>query len=265
MGSTTTRTHYDRYRRQVAGFESLEPAQEGDLARRWRAGEREAGKQLIEANLAFVITIAREYRRWGIPMDDLVQQGNIGLLKAAERYDPAHDNRLRSYASYWIRAEIRDYVVRGYRIVRLGTTRTERRAMRAFRAKNVETVEQLVEISGMPEARCRQLWPLLSQNDSSLDGPHGSAWMNHVVEREETPERVSIRRQQQARERAEVAAALSSLTDREQKIVRARLMSDTPPTLEALSKKMGVSRERVRQLEQRAKEKLEGVLAPLVA
>lgn len=266
MGAFAGRTRLDRYRETVASLSRLEPVEEAELATRWRDGDRTAGRKLIEANLRLVIAIAHEYRRWGVPMDDVIQQGSIGLLKAAERFDPTRDNRLRSYAAYWIRAEIRDYVVRSYRIVRLGTTRTERRAMRAFRARQVETVEELVALSGMPEARCRQLWPLLAQNDSSLDAPAATGtWEALRSERDETPEQHTILEQERAQQQAVVAEALAGLSDREQRIVRARLMSDSPPTLEALSKKMGVSRERVRQLEKRAKEKLEDALAPLVA
>jgi len=134
------------------------------------AGPRvQAGRRLVEASLPFVIRVAREYRRWGVPLEDLVQQGNLGLLKAARKYDPEKQCRLITYAVYWIRAEIRDYVVRSYRIVRLGSTRTERRAMRAFRRTSVESPEELAETSGMPLKRAKKLWPLLSGGDVSLD------------------------------------------------------------------------------------------------
>ena len=93
-----------------------------------------------------------------MPLEDLVQQGNLGLLKAAAKFDPEKNCRLITYAAYWIRAEIRDYVVRGYRIVRLGTTRTERRAMRAYRREGIESPEALAEASGMPLARAHKLW-----------------------------------------------------------------------------------------------------------
>ncbi|MEZ4255058.1 MAG: sigma-70 family RNA polymerase sigma factor [Polyangiales bacterium] len=158
-----TPTTLDRYRRSLAHVQVLEPAEELRLAAAWRAGDERAGQKLVEASLPFVIRIAREYRRWGIPLEDLIQQGNVGLLKAASKFEPAKDCRLITYAVYWIRAEIRDYVVRSYRIVRLGTTRTERRAMRMFRRTPVESVEALAEVSGMPLERAKALWPLLAE------------------------------------------------------------------------------------------------------
>lgn len=265
MTTTSVSSHSDRFRRRVITLAPLDAEQETALAKAWKAGDRRAGERLIEANLRLVLAIAREYRRWGIPLDDLIQQGSIGLLKAVDRFDPGRDSRLRSYAAYWIRAEIRDYVVRGYRIVRLGTTRTERRAMRAYRSKQVNTVEELVEQSGMPEARARKLWPILTRSDSSIDAPGGATTASVGSAAEDSPESQTMDNQERALRQTVVAGALSNLSDREQRIVRERLMSDSPPTLEALSKTMGVSRERVRQLEKRAKEKLEGVLAPLVA
>ena len=169
MGTYVADEGWARYRARAAQHESLSSEQEAALARAWRAGDERAGARLIECNLRHVVAIAAEYRRWGVPCDDLVQEGSIGLLKAARRFDPTLACSLKAYASYWIRAELRDYVVRGYRIVRLGTTRTERRALRAFRTTNVESAEQLAERSGMPQSRCMLLWPLLSHGDQSLD------------------------------------------------------------------------------------------------
>ncbi len=109
------------------------PKREHELADLYRGGDRDAGRKLIAACLPFVVTIALEYRRWGIPLEDLVQEGNMGLLKGAERFDPDRGCRLATYAAYWIRAEIREYVARGYRIVRLGSSKSERRALRVYR------------------------------------------------------------------------------------------------------------------------------------
>mgnify|MGYP002039668246 CR=1 FL=1 len=163
------KTTMDRYRASLEHVRTLDPAEELELARRWRDGDERAGHRLVEASLPFVISIAREYRRWGMPLEDLVQQGNLGLLKAAAKFDPTRECRLVTYAAYWIRAEIREYVVHGYRIVRLGTTRTERRAMRAYRRSALESPEHMAEVSGMPLKRARKLWPLLGNRDVSLD------------------------------------------------------------------------------------------------
>ena len=252
------------YRSRIATCEPLSHAQETELVIAWRAGNARAGSRLIESNLRHVVTIAREYRRWGIAMDDLVQQGNIGLLKAAQRFDPDQETSLKTYAAYWIRAEIRDYVVRGYRIVRLGTTRTERKALRAFRTSSVQTVEELAARSGMPEARCRLLWPLLTHGDRSLDSaPAGGVPAREGLRSEALdPERLALQREAHASTCQRVERALTVLSEREQRIVWARLAEEEPETLEQIGKRIGVSRERVRQLEQRARQKLLEALAP---
>jgi RNA polymerase sigma-32 factor len=213
--------------------------------------------------LRHVIAIAHEYRRWGVPLDDLTQQGSIGLLKAARRFDPAQRLSLRTYAGYWIRAEIRDYVVRGYRIVRLGATRTERRALRAYRTSAVQSVEELAERSGMPEARCRLLWPLLTHGDRSLDnaGTGGTPGRDLLRDRRPDPEALAIARESADGARDRVRRALDVLSERERRIVWARLAAEQPETLEQLGKRLGVSRERVRQLESRARLKLQEALS----
>lgn len=256
---------FSYYRRRALAVPPLSRAQEAALGRAYRDGDARAGQQLVEASLRTVIAIAWEYRRWNTPIEDLVQQGNIGLLKAAARFDPSRDNHLRSYASYWIRAEIREYVVRGYRMVRLGTTRTERRAIRAFRTSEVRNVDELVEKSGMPRARCERLWPLLTRGDAVADGPDGSAAPLPCDGPTHDPEQLASDAEQDCQRRAMVGQALSGLSKREQWIVRARLMSDEPQTLEAIGQQLGVSRERIRQLEKRAKEKMRTALSPLVA
>src|SRR5580704_10894925 len=121
------------YRQSLTDVVPLGREAERELARRWKAGDRRAGEKLVVACLPFVIAIALEYRRWGIPLEDVVQQGNLGLLRAASKFDLGKECRLATYAAYWIRAEIRDYVVHAYRVVRLGTTKAERRALRHYR------------------------------------------------------------------------------------------------------------------------------------
>jgi RNA polymerase sigma-32 factor len=263
-------TPLDRYRHDLRDVEQLEPATERELARRWAEGDTAAGARLVEASLPFVIRIAKEYRRWGVPLDDLIQQGNLGLLRAAAKYDPSKECRLVTYAVYWIRAEIREYVIRSYRIVRLGTTRTERRALRSFRRTGVDSVEALAESSGMPLARCQKLWPLLSQGDVSLD----ASWddQSPAVERmpaaSETPEDAVARQDEIRGVRAALDVALVQLGERERRIIEARMLSDEPITLEELGREMGVSKERVRQLEERARSRLRTALSayePLAA
>ena len=258
MVTMFTATSLDRYRASLKRVEVLAAEAERELAERWSDGDQAAGARLIESSLPFVIAIAREYRRWGVPLEDLVQQGNLGLLKAAAKFDPEKNCRLVTYAAYWIRAEIRDYVVRSYRIVRLGTTRTERRAMRAFRRKAVESPEALAEESGMPLPRAKQLWPLLTRGDLSLDASLSDAPTpaERMSYKQPTPEESVARAEAVNHVRAALQSAMESLTDREQRIVEARILSDEPKTLESLGREMGVSKERVRQLEVRARQKL---------
>ncbi|MGE0784525.1 MAG: RNA polymerase sigma factor RpoD/SigA [Sandaracinaceae bacterium] len=253
----------DHYRRDLADVTPLDAETERALARQWAAGDRRAGERLLESSLPFVIRVAKEYRRWGIPMEDLIQQGNLGLLKAAAKFDPAQGCRLITYAVYWIRAEIRDYVVRSYRIVRLGTTRTERKAMRAYRRQGIETAEELATLSGMPLARARRLWPILTQRDFALDASEGDRGpaVDRVAGRGATPEDECARREVIDGVRAKLGEALALLSDRERQIVEDRLLSDSPRTLEAIGEELGVSKERVRQLEARARTKLRGALS----
>lgn len=253
----------DRYRHDLRGIEQLDSDTERELARRWTAGDEAAGNALVEASLPFVIRIAKEYRRWGVPLEDLIQQGNLGLLRAAAKYDPSKECRLVTYAVYWIRAEIREYVIRSYRIVRLGTTRTERRALRSFRRTGVESVEDLAESSGMPLARCQMLWPLLSQGDVSLDATFDdqSSALDRMPGTRESPEDEVARAREISGVREVLSAALAALGPRERRIIEARMLADEPITLEELGSEMGVSKERVRQLEVRARERLRTALA----
>ncbi len=258
------RTGLDEYLDSLRGLAPIDVETEQDLARAYREGDRAAGDKLIAACLPFVVRIALEYRRWGAPLEDIVQQGNLGLLKAASKYDADKDVRLITYAVYWIRAEIRDYVVRSYRIVRLGTTRSERRALRAFRREGVETVAELAERSGMPLARCEMLWPILVHADSSLDISYDDQ-RGPAVERMPgsipSPEEITVTRTQLEETRSAVRCAMRRLDKRERRIAQARFLSDEPCTLEQLGKELGVSKERVRQLEVRVRDKLKGALS----
>jgi RNA polymerase sigma-32 factor len=260
MGSLAVESRSAYYRTSLP---PLTPAAEGELARRWRAGDQRAGAELVTGSLRQVVCIAHEYRRWGVPIDDLVQQGSIGLLKAAQRFDPDQGISLRTYAAYWIRAELRDYVVRCYRIVRLGATRTERRALRAYRTSSVEDASELAARSGMPEARCNMLWPLLGQNDRSLDQPNAAGVPGRESLRDVglDPEALALAREQARSAGERVQRALALLSDRERDIIWSRLAEEEPETLEALGRRLGVSRERVRQLESRARDKLREALS----
>lgn len=259
------RDSFDRYRASLAGTEPLDPALERELARRWAGGDASAGDRLIKASLPFVIGVALEYRRWGAPLEDLVQQGNLGLLKAARKFDPSRDCRLITYAVYWIRAEIRDYVVRAYRLVRIGTTKGERRAMRAYRRTSDDDPEALARESGLPIEQIERLLPLLRARDLSLDATHDEhpSALERLADGRALADEELQRAHHRARARDHVAAALDRLPEREAMIVRERLLVDEPVTLEALGLRLGISKERVRQIEARARKRLEADLADL--
>jgi RNA polymerase sigma-32 factor len=251
------------YRDSLTGLHALDRETERDLSRRWTAGDESAGTKIIEACLPFVVSIALEYRRWGVPLEDIIQQGNMGLLKAAEKFDPARECRLATYAAYWIRAEIREYVVRAFRVVRLGTTKGERRALRAYRRSKTIDAAALAEASGLSEERIRMLLPILSGKEVSLDASTND--MPPAIDRlpatSMSPEEEASRGEMTEQAGRAVRAAVEELDEREQMIVKARLMTEDPPTLQELGTKLGVSKERVRQLEERARLKLRGELS----
>ncbi len=251
------------YRDSLAGLHALDREVERDLARRWLEGDQRAGARIVEACLPFVVSIALEYRRWGVPLEDIIQQGNLGLLKAAAKFDPQRECRLATYAAYWIRAEIREYVVRAFRVVRLGTTKGERRALRAFRRTQITDPAALAKISGLSEERVRLLLPLLAAREVSLDA--STSDMAPAIERLPTtgmsPEDEASRDEISAQAGVAVRAAVEGLDERERMIVKERFMTEDPPTLQELGNRLGVSKERVRQLEERARTKLRGGLS----
>jgi RNA polymerase sigma-32 factor len=253
------------YRDSLANVHPLDREVERQLAKRWIKGDQRAGVKLVEACLPFVISIALEYRRWGVPLEDIVQQGNLGLLRAAKKFDPGKECRLATYAVYWIRAEIREYVVRAYRVVRLGTTKAERRALRAYRTTKESDPERLAEVSGLTKERVEQLLPLLVARETSLDANTND--LPPAIERlsahSASPEDDAGSKEVRERAKRSVAAALAGLSEREQLIVRERMMSDEPATLQRLGEILGVSKERVRQLEERARGKLRNELESL--
>ncbi|MBX3190688.1 MAG: sigma-70 family RNA polymerase sigma factor [Labilithrix sp.] len=255
------------YRSSLTKYHTLDKETERDLAKRWVLGDQRAGAQIIEGCLPFVVSIALEYRRWGVPLEDIIQQGNLGLLKAAKKFDPTRDCRLATYAAYWIRAEIREYVVRAFRVVRLGTTKGERRALRAYRRTKITDPEALAAVSGLPAERVRMLLPLLSGREVSLDA--GTSDMPPAVDRlpstAPTPEDEAAQSEHVLRASRAVRSAVGELDERERMIVEARFMTDDPPTLQELGNRLGVSKERVRQLEERARTKLRDELADFAA
>jgi RNA polymerase sigma-32 factor len=268
MGTTIERAAFSVYRTQLGNQNTLTPDEEHQLAQRWRNGDQGAGRRLIEACLPFVMTIALEYRRWGLPLEDIVQEGNIGLLKAADRFDPERGCRLATYAAYWIRAEIREYVARGYRIVRLGSSKSERRALRIYRKTHEKDPRALAELSGLTEERATELLPLLMARDVSLDRPASTGDTltpaDRLASSDLSPEDEACHADENARLAEALHRAVGELSPRERRIMNERWLTDTPMTLEELGADFGVSKERVRQIEERAKRRIRARIEEIV-
>lgn len=236
----------------------LTPEQDVTLSTRWRGGDRRAGQEIIERCTPFVMTIALEYRRWGAPIDDIMQEGFIGLLKAVERFDPVHGCRLVTYAAYWIRAQIREYVAQCYRIVKCGSSKPERRLLRAIRRSNERDPKTLADLTRLPLERVLILLPVLAANDVSLDKQMvgGDTPMDRLPSGMPSPEDAMGSLEEARQLGSAVRQAIAELPDRERTIAEARWLSDSPKTLEQIGGEFGVSKERVRQLEERAKEQV---------
>ncbi len=265
MGSYDEVASLRAYRGSLSHIAPLSREDERELARRWSKGDKKAGDALVRGCLPFVVSIALEYRRWGVPLEDIVQQGNLGLLRAAAKFDLSKECRLATYAAYWIRAEIREFVVRAYRVVRLGTTKNERRALRLYRTSQDTSAETLAKESGLSIERVQQLLPILAARETSLDANTNGAPAvgERLVAAGQSPEEEVGGKEATARAQAAVSAALGVLNARERLIVEERIMAEDPATLQELGVRLGVSKERVRQLEERAYGKLRSTLGPV--
>ena len=256
--------------------------QERALAASWIADKSEAAlARLISAHLGLVIKIALEFRHSGPAMEDLIQEGNLGLTIAARRFDPERATRLATYATYWIRACMLEHVVRSHGPVRIGTTRSQRKIFfglgRARRAleRNGETAdaEHLATALGVEQTDIESMTARLTGRDVSLDAPRGFDDQRPVAaslcEDEPNPEEMIAGVEEEDLRRSMMLEGLKTLDTRERAIIRARHLRQRPATLACLGKKFGISRERVRQLELRAKAKLrhyvdvDGTLASL--
>jgi RNA polymerase sigma-32 factor len=247
----------------------LSVPEEHRLARRWRTLEdKDALARLVQSHLGLVIRIATEFRHSGPSMEDLIQEGNLGLTIAARRFDPGRSTRLATYATYWIRACMLEHVVRSHGPVRIGTTRSQRkiffglgRARRKLEREG-ETVDAdaLAHVLGVETADVEQMTPRLTGRDVSLDAPRSlddKREVGALLEHDDpTPEEMVAGVEEQDSRRARLFEGLKVLDPRERAIIRARHMRQRPATLASLGKRFGISRERVRQLELRAKVKL---------
>ena len=257
----------------------LEKEHELDLARRWRdEGDENALHELVRSYTRLVVSAAAKFRNYGLPMGDLIQEGNIGLMQAANRFEPERELRFSTYANWWIRSAMQDYILRNWSIVRTGTTAAQKslffnlRRLRGKieRAKGAEGLndedrqkiarELQVNLKDVEEMEGR-----LSGSDNSLNATISDdgeeEWQNFLKDDRPNPEDIVIGMKDAKTRSQWLQQALSTLSDREQKIIRDRHLQYETVTLEDLGKELGVSKERVRQLEARAMEKLKAGLA----
>jgi len=268
----------EQYLKEISRYPLLSIEEELRLARAFRGdGDTRAAHELVTANLRFVVKVAWGYRSYGLRVSDLVQEGNIGLMKAVQKFDPDMGIRLISYAVWWIRAYIQNYILRSWSLVKLGTTQAQRKLF--FSLARARREVERAGAAADPALRIaqklrvqledvRDMEQRLEGRDLSLDAPVGESGASHL---ELLPGRLPA--QDDALSSAEeshmvagsVGVALSLLDERERFIVERRLMADHPATLKDLGEHFGFSRERARQLEIRARQKLRHALRPLSA
>ena len=259
----------------------LEPDHERSLALRWRdEGDEAALHELTSAYVRLVISMANRFRNYGLPLNDLIQEGNIGLMQAASRFDPEREVRFSTYASWWIRSCIQDFVLRNWSIVRTGTTSAQKSLffnLRRLRAKINDmgeasmTCENRAWISkelGVPERDVDRMASRLSASDRSLNAPVGDAtdtqFQDLITDESATPEESYMDQHDGAQRKVWISKALETLNDRERQIICARRLSEETTTLEQLGIKLGISKERVRQIEHAALGKLRKAIVNIV-
>ncbi len=267
----------DSYIERVSRIPVLSREEELDLARRLRNDEDlDAARQLVLSHLRFVVHIARGYSGYGLPVGDLIQEGNVGLMKAVKRFDPDVGVRLVSFAVHWIRAEIHEYVLRNWRLVKIATTKAQRKLffnLRKFKKNlgwltEVET-RQIASDLGVTTAEVTDMEQRLSSRDLSFDpapdadDEDGSAYSpSAYLPHPEADPSVAVEREQWDEDTAErLSQALETLDERSQHILRSRWMQEEKSTLHELADKYGVSAERIRQIEANAIKKLRNLVA----
>lgn len=252
----------------------LEKDHELELATRWRdKGDEKALHELVQSYTRLVVSMASRFRNYGLPMGDLIQEGNIGLMQAASRFEPERGLRFSTYASWWIRSSIQDYVLRNWSIVRTGTTAAQKSLffnLRRLRARiesrngqeglGDEGRRQIAKELDVNLSDVEDMEARLAANDQSLNATIGedgeTDWQSFLADSRPNPEDVVIGMKDAQTRSTWLQQALGELSDREQTIIRERHLVYEPVTLEELGKQLGVSKERVRQLEQRAMDKL---------
>src|ERR671933_1691964 len=266
-------TGLSRYLEEIRRFPMLEPQEEYMLAKSWREhGDRDAAHRLVTSHLRLVAKIAMGYRGYGLPISEVISEGNVGLMQAVKRFDPDKGFRLATYAMWWIKAAIQEYILRSWSLVKMGTTANQKKLFFNLRkAKGrisaldegdlkPDQVKQIATRLGVPEQDVIDMNRRLS-GDTSLNAPlreEGEGeWQDWLVDNSASQEQILVEEEEGQNRLAALRDALSVLNPRERRIFEARRLAEDPMTLEDLSTEFGVSRERVRQIEVRAFEKIQ--------
>lgn len=261
------------YLYDIRRFEVLERDQEYRLAKRWREqGDRDAANQLVTSHLRLAAKVAMGYRGYGLPVSEIISEGNVGLLQAVNRFEPEKGFRFSTYAIWWIRASIQDYILRSWSLVKIGTTSNQKKLFFKLRsakskiaafesgdlhpdqvaliAKNLDVTDQdVIDMN-------RRLGGDKSMNAPLREDGESGEWQDHLVDQSPSPEAIVVEHDEKDYQQKALIAAIGVLDDRERRIFEARHLVDEPLTLEDLAAKFKVSRERVRQIEARAFEKV---------
>lgn len=270
----TAEGNLSRYLQDIRKFPMLEPEQEFMLAKRWQEHEDlEAVHTLVTSHLRLVAKIAMGYRGYGLPVAELISEGNVGMMQAVKRFDPDRGFRLATYAMWWIRASIQEYILHSWSLVKMGTTASQKKLffnlrkikgqLKAFEEgdlspENVTTIADKLKVS---EDDVVSMNRRLSGGDQSLNAPlridGDGEWQDWLEDDTDNQEVILGQEQELDHRRKMLTEAFSCLNERERHILQERRLKDDPATLEELSHEYGISRERVRQIEVRAFEKLQ--------
>lgn len=273
--NVTPENDLNKYLQEIRKFPLLTPEEEINFSKKWKEkGDVEAAHHLVTSHLRLVAKIAMGYRGYGLPLNELISEGNVGMLQAVRRFDPDRGFRLATYAIWWIRAAIQEYILHSWSLVKMGTTAAQKKLffnlrrikgqIQAFNEGDIEP-EQLQKIAttlGVTEDEVLQMDRRLSSVDHSLnstigDDQDGGEWQNMLVDETENQEANYAKAEEFSDRQTLLRNAMKDLNDRERYILTERRLNEEPVTLEELSKKYNISRERVRQIEVRAFEKLQ--------
>jgi RNA polymerase sigma-32 factor len=271
-----------RYLEEIRRFPMLEPQEEYMLAKSWREhGDRDAAHRLVTSHLRLVAKIAMGYRGYGLPISEVISEGNVGLMQAVKRFEPEKGFRLATYAMWWIKASIQEYILRSWSLVKMGTTANQKKLffnLRKAKSKisalddgdlRPDQVKLIATRLGVPEQDVIDMNRRLG-GDASLNAPiredgDTGEWQDWLVDESASQESRLVADEQADNRRKALTDALTVLNERERRIFEARRLADEPITLEELADEFGVSRERVRQIEVRAFEKVQKAVKNRVA